>query len=161
MEFLLTDRLHISPVELDDTDFMLNLLNSPGFIRFIGDRQVRTVEEAEAYIANLINDPDITYWVIRNKETKDSFGVVTWVKRDYLPAPDLGYALLPEFEGKGYAFEASQTWLTYQKRDHASVLAICQADNASSIKLLLKLGFSLQELFEKEGITMHKYTFYQ
>ena len=161
MEFLLTDRLHISPVELDDTDFMLNLLNSPGFIRFIGDRQVRTVEEAEAYIANLINDPDITYWVIRNKETKDSFGVVTWVKRDYLPAPDLGYALLPEFEGKGYAFEASQTWLTYQKRDHASVLAICQADNASSIKLLLKLGFSLQELFEKEGIVMHKYACHQ
>ena len=161
MEFLLTDRLHIRPVTLEDADFMLNLLNSPGFIRFIGDRQVRTVEEAEAYIANLISDPNITYWVIRNKETKDCFGVVTWVKRDYLPAPDLGYALLPEFEGKGYAFEASQTWLTYQKREHASVLAICQADNASSIKLLLKLGFSLQELFEKEGIAMHKYACHQ
>jgi RimJ/RimL family protein N-acetyltransferase len=161
MEFLLTDRLHIRPVTLEDADFMLNLLNSPGFIRFIGDRQVRTVEEAEAYIANLINDPDITYWVIRNKETKDCLGVVTWVKRDYLPAPDLGYALLPEFEGKGYAFEASQTWLTYQKREHASVLAICQADNASSIKLLLKLGFRLQELFEKEGLAMHKYACHQ
>ncbi len=161
MEFLLTDRLHIRPVTLEDADFMLKLLNSPGFIRFIGDRQVRTVEEAEDYIDKLIKDPGITYWVIRNKETKDCLGVVTWVKRDYLPAPDLGYALLPEFEGKGYAFEASQTWLTYQKREHASVLAICQADNASSIKLLLKLGFSLQELFEKEGIAMHKYACHQ
>ncbi|MHA8107126.1 GNAT family N-acetyltransferase [Aquirufa sp. 5-AUSEE-100C1] len=161
MEFLLTNRLHISPVALDDADFMLNLLNSPGFIRFIGDRQVRTIEEAEAYIANLINDPDITYWVIRNKETKDCLGVVTWVKRDFLPAPDLGYALLPEFEGKGYAFEASQTWLAHQKNNHASVLAICQAENATSIKLLLKLGFSLQELFEREGLAMHKYAFHQ
>lgn len=140
---------------------MLKLINCPGFIRFIGDRQVRTVEEAEAYIANLISDPDITYWVIRNKETKDCLGVVTWVKRDYLPAPDLGYALLPEFEGKGYAFEASQTWLTHQKNNQASVLAICQADNASSIKLLLKLGFRLQELFEKEGLAMHKYACHQ
>jgi [ribosomal protein S5]-alanine N-acetyltransferase len=161
MEFLLTDRLHISPVTLEDADFMLKLLNSPGFIRFIGDRQVRTVEEAEDYIDKLIKDPGITYWVIRNKETKDCLGVVTWVKRDYLPAPDLGYALLPEFEGKGYAFEASQTWLAHQKNNHASVLAICQADNAPSIKLLLKLGFSLQELFEKEGLAMHKYAFHQ
>jgi RimJ/RimL family protein N-acetyltransferase len=161
MEFLLTDRLHISPVTLDDADFMLKLLNSPGFIRFIGDRQVRTVEQAEDYIANLIKDPDITYWVIRNKETKDCHGVVTWVKRDYLPAPDLGYALLPEFEGKGYAVEASQTWLAHQKRNHENVLAICQADNTPSINLLHKLGFKLQEFFEHEGMAMHKYAFHQ
>jgi RimJ/RimL family protein N-acetyltransferase len=161
MDFLATNRLHLSPIAIKDAQFMLKLINCPGFIRFIGDRQVRTVEEAEAYIANLISDPDITYWVIRNKETKDCLGVVTWVKRDYLPAPDLGYALLPEFEGKGYAFEASQTWLKHQKNNQASVLAICQADNASSIKLLLKLGFRLQELFEKEGLAMHKYACHQ
>lgn len=137
---------------------MLKLLNCPGFLRFIGDRNVRTKEQAKAYIENMLANPDITYWVIRMKHTRDPIGVVTWVKRDYLPAPDLGYALLPEFEGNGYAFEASEAWLAHLQKSAEKIFAICQADNLASIKLLLKLDFKLDQLFEKEGHEMHQYS---
>lgn len=158
MTYLKTNRLLLRPIALEDADFMLKLINCPGFLRFIGDRNIRTLEQSEAYIENLIKNPDITYWVIQNKISNVSYGVVTWVKRDYLPSPDLGYAILPEFEGNGFALEASSTWLTHHKQNHKRVLAICQADNVASIHLLLKLGFILEEKFEKEGIPMQQYT---
>jgi ribosomal-protein-alanine N-acetyltransferase len=157
MNILHTNRLQLSPVTLEDADFMFKLINCPGFLRFIGDRNVRTLEQAQTYIANMLENPDVTYWVIRKSKGNNPVGVVTLVNRDFLPAPDLGYALLPEFEGNGYAFEASQVWLAYQQKTHESVLAICQADNTASIKLLHKLNFKLEQYFEKDGHAMHQY----
>jgi len=161
MNMLSTHRLQLNPMTLEDADFMLNLLNCPGFLRFIGDRNVRTLAQAQTYIENMLSNPDVTYWVIRLKHTTEPIGVVTWVKRDYLPAPDLGYALLPEFEGNGYAFEASETWLAHQQKSAEKVFAICQADNLTSIKLLQKLHFSLDQHFEKDGQAMHQYSISQ
>ena len=158
MQIIQTNRLLLRPISLDDADFIMNLINCPGFIRFIGDRNVRTIDQAISYLQNILANPDITYWTIQIKNTQMPVGVVTWVKRDFLPGPDLGYALLPEFEGNGYAFEASEAWLAYQQKSHKTVLAICQADNAASIKLLLKLNFKLDQLFEKEGHEMHRYS---
>ncbi len=159
MQILQTNRLQLRPIDTDDAEFMLKLLNCPGFIRFIGDRQVRTIESCKAYIENMLANPDITYWVIQLNLNETPVGVVTWVKRDFLPVPDLGYALLPEFEGNGYAFEASKAWLAFQKKENESVLAICQADNTASIKLLQKLTFELESTFEKDGHFMHRYTY--
>jgi len=159
MQILQTNRLQLRPIDTDDAEFMLKLLNCQSFIRFIGDRQVRTMESCKAYIENMLANPDITYWVIQLNQNETPIGVVTWVKRDFLPVPDLGYALLPEFEGNGYAFEASKAWLAYQKKENESVLAICQADNSASIKLLKKLAFELESTFEKEGHLMHRYTY--
>jgi RimJ/RimL family protein N-acetyltransferase len=157
MDFIQTNRLQLHPISIHDAEFMLKLINCPGFIRFIGDRNVRTMEESTQYIENMLTNPDVTYWVIKLKEKETPVGVVTWVKRDFLPSPDLGYALLPEFEGNGYAFEASEAWLSYQKQPNTATLAICQANNLASIKLLKKLQFSLDEIFEKEGHVMHRY----
>lgn len=161
MQIIQTNRLLLRPISLDDADFIMNLINCPGFIRFIGDRNVRTIAQAQSYIENMLSNPDVTYWVVRRLEDKNPIGVVTWVSREFLSAPDLGYALLPEFEGNGYAFEASEAWLAYQQKSHKTVLAICQADNAASIKLLLKLNFKLDQLFEKEGHEMHQYSIHQ
>ncbi len=157
MNSIETNRLLLTPISLGDAEFMLKLINCPGFIRFIGDRNVRTLEQAEGYIENMLENPNITYWVIRIQETKEAIGVVTWVKRDFLPGPDLGYALLPEFEGQGYAIEASRAWLEHQQKTHNTILAICQADNAGSIKLLQKLNFKREEIFENDGHVMHRY----
>ena len=158
MQKLQTNRLQLRPIDTNDVEFMLKLINCPGFIRFIGDRQVRTIESCFTYIENMLANPDIIYWIVQLKQNETPIGVVTWVKRDFLPAPDLGYALLPEFEGNGYAFEASKEWLGYQKKENESVLAICQADNTASIKLLKKLSFELVETFEKDGHLMHRYS---
>ena len=159
MDFIQTNRLQLHPISIHDAEFMLKLINCPGFIRFIGDRNVRTMEESTQYIENMLTNPDVTYWVIKLKEKETPVGVVTWVKRDFLPSPDLGYALLPEFEGNGYAFEASEAWLSYQKQPNTATLAICQAENLASIKLLKKLQFSLDQTFEKEGHVMHRYMY--
>jgi RimJ/RimL family protein N-acetyltransferase len=158
MKIIDTNRLQLRPIGLDDAEFIINLINCPGFIRFIGDRNVRTKDQAITYLQNMLANPDITYWAIQTKENLIPIGVVTWVKRDFLPSPDLGYALLPEFERNGYAFEASQAWLSYHLKTNKSVLAICQADNVASIKLLLKLNFKLEVIFEKDGHTMHRYS---
>jgi RimJ/RimL family protein N-acetyltransferase len=160
MKIIDTNRLQLRPIGLDDAAFIMNLINCPGFIRFIGDRNVRTIDQAITYLENMLANPDITYWAIQTKDNQVPVGVVTWVKRDFLPSPDVGYALLPEFEGNGYAFEASQAWLSYHLQANKSVLAICQADNLASIKLLLKLNFKLEEIFEKDGHTMHRYKLY-
>ena len=159
MQILQTSRLQLRPIDVDDADFMLKLLNCPGFIHFIGDRHVRTIESCITYIENMLANPDITYWVVQLKQNQTPVGVVTWVKRDFLPAPDLGYALLPEFEGNGYAFEASNAWLAYQKIENEPVLAICKAKNTASVKLLKKLSFELESTFEKEGHLMHRYSY--
>ncbi|MHA8080320.1 GNAT family N-acetyltransferase [Aquirufa regiilacus] len=158
MQIIQTNRLLLRPISLDDADFIMNLINCPGFIRYIGDRNVRTRDQAIDYLQNMLGNPDITYWAIETKLGQVPVGVVTWVKRDFLPSPDLGYALLPEYEGNGYAFEASEAWLAYQLKTHKSALAICQADNLASIKLLLKLNFVREEIFEKEGHEMHRYS---
>ena len=157
MNSIETNRLLLRPISIDDVDFMLKLINCPGFLRFIGDRNIRTEEQTITYLQDMLNNPDITYWAILIKENQVPVGVVTWVKRDFLPSPDLGYALLPEFEGNGFAFEASQAWLDYQQKTHKTVLAICQADNLASIKLLRKLNFYLEEVFEKGGHLMQRY----
>jgi RimJ/RimL family protein N-acetyltransferase len=161
MQSIETNRLLLRPIGLDDVEFMLKLINCPGFIRFIGDRKIRTHDQANTYLQYMLSNLDITYWVIETKDNSVSVGVVTWVKRDFLPSPDIGYALLPEFEGKGYAFEASQAWLAYQQKTHKTVLAICQVDNLASIKLLQKLKFMLEAIFEKEGKTMYRYVLNQ
>ena len=161
MHSIETNRLLLRPISLDDADFIMNLINCPGFIRFIGDRNVRTIDQATAYLENMLKNPDITYWAIQTKEKHVLIGVVTWVKRDFLTSPDIGFALLPEYEGKGYAFEASQAWLAYQQKTHRTVLAICQANNLASIKLLQKLNFTQEEVFEKDGKTMHRYSLNQ
>lgn len=158
MQIIYTNRLQLRPIGMHDAEFMLKLINCPGFIRFIGDRHVRTIEQSMEYIENMLANPAVTYWVIRLKTGEIPVGVVTWVQRDFLPAPDLGYAVLPEFEENGYAFEASQAWLSYQKQPDTAVLAICQADNLASIKLLTKLQFDLDQTFEKEGHLMHQYS---
>lgn len=147
-----TDRLIIREFSLDDTDFIITLLNSPGWLRFIGDRQVHTKADAEFY---LLHGPLKSYaekgfglYLMQRKEDMVPVGMCGILKRDTLPDVDIGFALLPEFEGQGYAFEAAQVVLEDAKNrlGFARILAITATDNDASGKLLLKLGFS----FERE-----------
>jgi RimJ/RimL family protein N-acetyltransferase len=154
---LSTERLLLLPLATSDQHFILELVNTEGWIRFIGDRNVTSKEDASAYIEKIIANPQVTYWVVKCKVQEIPVGIVTLIQRDYLPGPDIGFAFLPAFTKKGYAYEAAMCLLHHiSVRQHVPyVFAITVPENASSIKLLRKLGFALEEEKEVETGTVN------
>jgi RimJ/RimL family protein N-acetyltransferase len=130
----------------DDAEFMLGLLNEPSWLRFIGDRGVRTLDDARAYI---LNGPVATYarlgfgfYVVELKDGGIPIGICGLVKRDFLDDVDIGYALLPRYWSRGYAYEAAAAVLAYTSDTLGlkRIVAITSPDNHSSARLLTKLG---------------------
>jgi ribosomal-protein-alanine N-acetyltransferase len=147
-----TPRLTLTPLTSNNDAFILELVNSPGWLQFIGDRKVGTLADAQAYIQKMNTDPTIKYWVVNTSGGEmpvedTSVGVITVIQRDYLEFPDLGFAFLPRHQKSGYAFEASSVILNYLTKvlSHKSVLAITLPNNLTSIRLLKKLGFQFQK----------------
>ncbi len=152
MSILETKRLILRETSVDDAEFMLDLLNQPSFIKYIGDRNVRTIAEAEAFIETRYRqsyrDNGFGLYVVELKETAVPIGICGFVKRDTLPAPDIGFAFLPQFCGKGFAVESAAGSMKFGQETlgFTKVLAITTQDNESSGKLLLKTGFKFVEL---------------
>ncbi len=144
-QFLNTERLSIRSLEENDASFILELVNTKGWLTFIGDRNIGNEKEALGYIQKIIANQNITYWVIQLESAK--IGVITLIKRDHLPFHDLGFAFLPEFQGLGYAHEAANTILDQiiETSDFSTVLAITMPNNLNSIRLIEKLGFSYEK----------------
>lgn len=152
-----TARLSIRPFSFDDVEFIIRLLNEKSFIENITDKQVRTISDAKKYLKNgpmasyknygyglyavLLENNDIF-----SAETSDEklIGMCGLLKRPELDYPDLGYAFLPEFCGKGYAVEAAQAVLKNEVITHSlkTVLAVTSLTNQSSHNLLKKINFS-------------------
>lgn len=142
-----TDRLRLRELSAaDDPGFVLHLLNDEAFIRYIGDRGVRTLEDAERYI---LDGPVDSYtrngfglYCVELIETGDPIGICGLVKRPALADPDIGFAFLPEFRAHGYALEAARAALEHARHDLRlrRILAIVSPDNERSERLLLKLG---------------------
>jgi len=150
-----TERLVIR--ELDaarDAEFVFELLNTPKFIKYIGDRGVRSVEQARDFIENRYRrsyqDHGFGLYAVDVKADSIQVGICGFVKRDTLPEPDLGFAFLPQFEGRGFGFESADAVLRYGRIDLGitTVLAITSPDNEISGKLLEKLGFRFERLIE-------------
>jgi RimJ/RimL family protein N-acetyltransferase len=141
-----TERLHLRAFTLDDTDFIITLLNSEGWLKFIGDRQVHNTKDAYAYLANgpikSYNTYGFGLWMVMLKENNLAIGMCGLLKRDTLEHPDIGFAFLPEFMGNGYAYEAAKATIHYAKQQLllATVLAITLPTNERSINLLEKSG---------------------
>ncbi len=144
-----TERLIIQPTSIDDAVFIFQLMNSPKWIQYIGDRNINTIEDAMFYIKNKMI-PQLkklgfsNYTVIR-KEDYQKIGTCGLFDREGLKGIDIGFAFLPDFEGKGYAFEASNRIKVAAFNDFKldSLLAITAQDNKNSQKLLRKLEFQL------------------
>lgn len=143
---LVTERLTLERLSADDADFMFELVNTEQWIRFIGNRNVSTVQDAAAYIERILNTPTSSYWVARLNDGTPT-GIVTLIKRDYLPHRDLGFAFLPRYFNKGYATEAARAVLNHlaPSYESASLLATTLPDNSSSVKLLTRLGFKFEK----------------
>lgn len=156
MAVLETVRLTLRPLSFDDAGFIRQLLNEPSFLRFIGDRGVRTDADARKYIRN---GPMQSYarhgfglLLVELKDGRTPAGICGLLKREVLEDVDVGFAFLPRFWSRGYAFEAASAVLEdARKRGFERVLAIASPDNAASIGLLLKLGFHVEETMRPPG----------
>lgn len=148
-----TERLILLPLTLDDAAFMIELVNTPGWLQFIGDRQVRTMDAAKGYIEKIKADPAICYWVVKLAGQEIPIGVVTFIKRTYLEHRDIGFAFLPAYGQKGYAYEAASAVLNHliEKHKLTQILATTALMNGPSIRLLEKLGLTLDKEIQIEG----------
>ena len=152
MKLLETERLTLRDITLDDAEFLVGLMNQPSWIRFIGDRGVRTAEEARTYLTNGPLAMHAKYgfglYVTELKNTGVPIGICCLIKRDALPDVDIGYGFLPEYWGKGYAFESASALFEYAKKTlgMTRIVAITNSDNESSIKLLEKMGLHYEKM---------------
>lgn len=143
---LCTARLRLRRFTADDAAFVVALVNSPGWLRYIGDRHVHTEAEGRDWLKlRIINHyaaRGYGFWAIEPLQGGPCIGLCGLILRDGLDAPDLGYALLPEHEGRGYAREAAAACLQHghQGLNMPRILAITDPQNTRSAQLLLDLG---------------------
>ena len=173
MKILETERLTIRELNAaTDAAFVLELLNSPKFIKYIGDRGVRSVEESREFIENRYrqsyrehgfglytvglksgestDNDTLRAARVSASDTATQIGICGFVKRDTLPGPDLGFAFLPEFEGQGYGFESAAAMMKHGRETlgFTKVLAITSLHNDVSGRLLEKLRFKFERLID-------------
>ena len=163
MHSITTARLIIRPFTLDDAAFIIELLNTEGWLRFIGNRNVHTNEDAVNY---LLNGPMKSYEqygfgliCICIKESGMPIGMCGLIKRLQFQFPDIGFALLPSFEKKGYAYEAASGIIADARNryDFEKLCAITNTDNELSGNLLKKLGFVFQKEIEMDVEILNLY----
>jgi ribosomal-protein-alanine N-acetyltransferase len=147
-----TGRLRLREFSADDSQFIIELLNEPSFIRNIGDRNVHNTEDAHRYLQN---GPLASYakngfglYAVILKETSELIGMCGLIKRDQLQDVDIGYAFLPRFWSKGYALEAVSAVKSHG-RDVVGLkrlVAIVDPGNDPSIRVLEKIGMKFEEM---------------
>ena len=157
MNIIETDRLILRKLSTDYAGFMLDLLNQPSFIQFIGDRGVRTLEDAKNYI---LKGPLSSYerfgfglYLTLLKDGEASIGICGLVKREALEDVDIGFAFLPQYWLKGYAFESASAVLAHA-RDTLGlkrIVGIATPDNQGSICVLEKIGLRFEKMVKLSG----------
>ncbi|MFD2204284.1 GNAT family N-acetyltransferase [Kiloniella antarctica] len=147
-----TDRLRLRELCEADAPFILELLNDPTFIQNIVDKGVRNIDQACDYINN---GPIKSYqqngfglYLTELKKEKAPIGMCGLVKRDGLEHPDIGYALLPAFWSKGYAYESAAAMLEYAKTvlQLPRVVGITNPENVASVRILEKIGLKFERI---------------
>lgn len=147
-KILETERLLLREMDPgSDAAFVYELLNSPKFLQYIGDRGVRSVDEAAVFIEDKYRqsyrDHGFGLYTVELKGDGTQIGICGFVKRNTLPGPDIGFAFLPAHERRGYGYESAESMLEYGRTmlNFDRVLAITSPGNEASEKLLAKLGF--------------------
>lgn len=150
MKVLETERLILRRVTAEDSEFMLELLNDPSWLRFIGDKGVRTLDAARDYILQTLvamyERLGFGLYLTELKNEGVPIGICGLIKRDSLADVDIGFAFLPKFRRQGYAYESALAVMAYGKSTLGlnRLLAITSPDNYGSARLLEKLGFNFE-----------------
>ncbi|MDH3621482.1 MAG: GNAT family N-acetyltransferase [Gammaproteobacteria bacterium] len=154
---LQTPRLRLRRLTLDDADLMLAVWTDPAFMRNVADRGVRTLDESKEAMKTgalkLYEDYGYGPYAMVTRADGEKIGICGLFKRDNLDHPDIGYAVLPEFCGKGYAGEAASAVLAHARDDLEleELTAIVSPDNVPSIGLLEKLGLVFVSMITMPG----------
>jgi [ribosomal protein S5]-alanine N-acetyltransferase len=157
MHILETERLSLREFTPLDAAFLLRLVNEPGWLRNINDPGVRTPDEALAWAEGRLfkayRELGHGFWGVVRREDGELVGMCGLFRRPALPEPDLGYALLAEHEGRGYALEAARACVAHARdvMGWQTLMAITAIDNPPSVALLGKLGFVEQGQEQLEG----------
>ena len=152
-----TERLRLRPVTVDDTELMLAIWNDPAFIRNVSDRGIRTVEQArdaiESGAQKLFEDYGYGPYCMSLKSDGTMIGICGLFKRDNLEDPDIGFGVLPDYCGKGYAGEAAAAVVNFARNELgiAVLTAIVSPVNAPSIGLIEKLGLTFEQMITMPG----------
>ncbi len=158
MIILQTKRLSLSEANLDDAHFFMELMNSANWLQHIGDRGIDDIKKAENYIEDsLLNSyrkNGFGLYKVLLKPLMEPVGICGFVKRDYLEHPDIGFAILPKFEGKGYTTEAALATISYgfEVLKFPTIFGITTEDNHGSKKILDKIGLRYIEKIKKRRI---------
>jgi RimJ/RimL family protein N-acetyltransferase len=156
LKVLETERLVLRWLSTSDAAFILQLVNEPSWLQYIGDRGVKTLEDAENYIKKgpleMYGRLGFSLNLVELKGSDEPIGICGLIKRESLDDVDIGFAFLPGFWGKGYALETASATILYGKSvlGLSRIVAITSQDNDPSGKLLEKLGFRLERLVRLE-----------
>ena len=157
MNIITTERLNLRRLTLADAQFMLRLLNEPSWLEFIGDKGVRSIEDARGYLEKgpieMYGRLGFGLYLTELRDGAVPIGVCGLIRRESLPDVDVGFAFLPEHWGKGYAYESAFAVLTHAKRTYAMnrVVAITSPGNRKSIRVLERLGMALESSLDLPG----------
>ena len=149
-----TSRLNLRKLNLQDAEFIQALLNDPDCIRFIGDRNIHSVEDAQKYLQGgpmlMYQQHNLGLLLVTLRTTGEPMGICGLLQRDYLLYPDIGFGFLPAFRTSGYAQEAAQSVINYAQENNLAkrICAIVSPDNTRSISLLNKLGLSFNKIMD-------------
>lgn len=146
-----TQRLTLRRLTLADAAFTLALLNEPSFLRYIGDKGVRTLDDARAYLLGLIDHYEqfgFGLYLVERKANRVPIGICGLIKRDTLEDVDIGFAFLPAYWMQGYAYESAAAVIAHAQRalGLTRIVAVVQPDNLASIKTLEKLGLAFEKM---------------
>jgi len=157
MSTIETERLILRELTVDDAPFMLDLLNQPSFIQFIGDRNVRTLDDARQFILTRYLDDyerlGFGVYLTLLRENQIPIGICGLIKRDGLDDVDIGYAFLPQYWAQGYASESTSAVLAYARNTLGirRILGITTPDNTGSIRVLEKAGLKFERMIQLPG----------
>ncbi|OAK33516.1 GNAT family N-acetyltransferase [Bacillus wiedmannii] len=157
MIVLETERLVLRWFDIKDAPFILELVNDPAWIQFIGDKRIKNLDDAKKYILNgpvdMYNKMGFGLYLVERKEDFTPLGMCGLIKRDSLEDVDIGFAFLEKFRSKGYGFESASAVIDYGVRNLGMkrIVAITTIDNINSGKLLEKVGLQFEKIISDSG----------
>lgn len=152
-----TERLTLRELDGGDAGFILELLNEPGWLRYIGDRGIRTLDAARDYLDNgplkMYREHGFGLWAVEHRHDREPLGLCGLIKRPALEHVDIGFAFLARHGGRGYALESATAVMAHARQvlGLARVVAITSVDNQRSIRLLERIGLRFERMITLPG----------